>query len=334
MENTVLENLKFSVEDSEINRKILSQNWRHRIKINDSFYTPGIRNEDEWDLCFLPNDLKGKSFLDVGSNDGMYSFIAERNNARKVLATDYYNDVKESWDMTEGWGEQKIQLIKEKLNSKIEIKSLSIYDLHNLNETFDIVYCGNVLAWLKSPLIALENLSKCCSETLVIREDIYMDDDKESILNYVSKGENTCYFNGNKEYYLKTLKSLGFKTIEFKKVDEERVQTSVKLNYPIIEIDSNSLIYENPWDDNPKKLDIKKTGYISGVIGNRGYISSLTKSYWVDVSDVKRQKIQVNTNFILNSIKKILGDENYLKLKKTVFSKIPKISNYIIIASR
>lgn len=329
-----IEHLRFNIENSDINQKILSLNWRHRIKIDNNYYTPGTRVENEWEECFLPDNLTNKTFLDVGANDGMYSFLAEQKGALKVVATDRYITENETWDMTEGWGAHKIQFAKEALRSKIDIKPISIYDLDQLNQTFDVVYCGNVLAWLKSPLIALEKLSGVCKQTLYIREDIFENLDETPVLQYVNNDPSTCLFNGNKPYYIKTLTQLGFKNIVFKKVDEEKTHANIESNFPNIEILKGMQIYKNPWDISPKILSKNTSGKLSAIVAGKAYLSSFENSFWVNESDILFKNHHYKNTFAKRIFVRLLGEPLYLKIKNSFLKNKKTTLNYIIIANR
>ena len=66
--------------------------WRHRIHLSENrIITPGyLIMPDEWEDCGLPESFKGESFLDIGANDGFYSFEAEKRGASNVVALDIY----------------------------------------------------------------------------------------------------------------------------------------------------------------------------------------------------------------------------------------------------
>ena len=73
--------------------------WFHSIPLRDGIVTPGLDNSmDKLGQVCLPADLTGKSVLDIGAWDGFFSFQAERNGAKRVLATDHF-----CWSGP-GWG--------------------------------------------------------------------------------------------------------------------------------------------------------------------------------------------------------------------------------------
>ncbi len=236
--------------------------------------------------------------------------------------------------MTEGWGIHKVKIAKEALHSNIEIKPLSIYDLDQLNQTFDVVYCGNVIAWLKAPLIALEKLSSVCKQTLYIREDIFENLDETPILQYVNKNPSTCLFNGNKTYYIKTLTQLGFKNIVFKKVDEKKTHAYIDSNFPNIEVSKGVLIYKNPWDISPKILSENWSGKLTAIVAKKAYLSSFESSFWVNESDFTFKNYHYKNSFAKNIFVRLFGEPLYLKIKNSFLKNKKTTQNYIIIANR
>ena len=108
-----------------------THHWHQTWEVESGFSTPG-RNPIELILnkCHIPNDLTGKSVLDVGAWNGCYSFECEKRGAKKVVAADLWNP-----DYT-GFND-----LKRYLNSQVTYEQISVYDLSSeqLGE-FDIVF--------------------------------------------------------------------------------------------------------------------------------------------------------------------------------------------------
>jgi tRNA (mo5U34)-methyltransferase len=106
-------------------------------------------------------DFAGKTVLDIGCWDGMWSFYAEQRRAGHVLATD---NLLQNWGSGEG-----IRLARELLNSSVEIdQQRSIYDLASMNRTFDIVLCLGVYYHLHDPFYAFSQIRHCCHENSIV----------------------------------------------------------------------------------------------------------------------------------------------------------------------
>jgi tRNA (mo5U34)-methyltransferase len=95
----------------------------------------------------IPNDLTGKSVLDVGCNAGFYSIQMKRRGAERVLGI----------DTDEKYLEQA-RFAAKVSGADIEFRKLSVYRLRELQEQFDLVLFMGVLYHLRHPLLALELL--------------------------------------------------------------------------------------------------------------------------------------------------------------------------------
>lgn len=283
--------------------------WRQQIHLFDNVYTPGTRAEYEWEMCSLPNDLGGKSFIDVGSNDGMFSFLAEKKNAGKILSVDLYIDEENTnLNMTHGWPIGRIKKVKAIKNSNIDVKSCSIYELNTLGQQFDIVYCSNVIAWLNSPTEALGQLSGIAKKQLIIREDISRIKGRPA-LEYVNNKELTgCMYNGNEEFYRMHLTALGYKKITFKPVDEYKIFELRHQQFPKHDIAAGIKIYENPFSDNVATVTSQKTAQAASVlINSRHFFNTIG---WINEADTSIMKIKMIPE---NAIKRRIFENKFRK---------------------
>jgi tRNA (mo5U34)-methyltransferase len=95
----------------------------------------------------LPRDLAGKSVLDVGCNAGFYSLEMKRRGARHVVGI----------DSDAGYLAQA-RFAAEVSGAKIDFRHLSIYEVAELGQRFDIVLFLGVSYHLRHPLLALDLL--------------------------------------------------------------------------------------------------------------------------------------------------------------------------------
>lgn len=94
----------------------------------------------------LPDDLSGKSVLDIGCNAGFYSVEMKRRGAARVLGI----------DSDERYLAQA-RLAAEVLGQDgVEFRNCSVYDVAALGERFDLVIFMGVLYHLRHPLLALD----------------------------------------------------------------------------------------------------------------------------------------------------------------------------------
>jgi tRNA (mo5U34)-methyltransferase len=117
-------------------------------------------------LLQIPEDLTGKTVLDIGAWDGYFSFEFERRGAKRVLAIDSF-----AWDEKRDWprGLDCFLLAREFLKSKVEYQRLDAHDLSPAAiGTFDLVFCGGLLYHLRYPLAALEKIRSVTSGQLIL----------------------------------------------------------------------------------------------------------------------------------------------------------------------
>lgn len=94
----------------------------------------------------IPDDLMGKSVLDIGCNAGFYAIEMKRRGAGRVLGI----------DSDERYLAQA-RLASDALGfPDIEYRFLSVYDVGLLAERFDLVIFMGVLYHLRHPLLALD----------------------------------------------------------------------------------------------------------------------------------------------------------------------------------
>src|SRR5437016_1517572 len=119
------------------------------------------------ELLQIPQDLTGKTVLDIGAWDGYFSFEFERRGAKRVLAIDSY-----SWDpRPEGYprGLDCFLLAREFFNSKVEHRRLDVHELSpEAIGTFDLVFCAGVLYHMRHPLLGLEKIRSVTERQLIL----------------------------------------------------------------------------------------------------------------------------------------------------------------------
>ena len=133
--------------------------WYQRIRLTDSVYTPGpMASEKKLRRIQLPEDLRGKSVLDIGCNEGFFAFEAERRGAAYVLAID--SDVK---------ARKKFHVVKNLLKSNVEFLLLSVSDLHERTiGRFDVTLFLSVFHHLKDPVLALDKVASVTGEMAIM----------------------------------------------------------------------------------------------------------------------------------------------------------------------
>src|SRR4051812_18727523 len=105
----------------------------------------------------IPQDLTGRSVLDIGCNAGFYSIEMKRRGAQRVVAI----------DSDENYLAQA-RFAAEVCEAEIEFRQLSVYDIATLKEKFDLVLFLGVLYHLRHPLLALDLIHEHVTRDLLI----------------------------------------------------------------------------------------------------------------------------------------------------------------------
>ena len=217
----------YSLRDKE--SKISNIGANHRsFNFNGSFKLPsgGTSIGDQGDITFRLNfipDLKDKTFLDIGSEEGYAALNAIKKNAKFAKGLNIYEDKeydffpnylrgkgitprrREDIEKTQNFLMKENNLLD---SSKIKFEYKNIYNLGN--EKFDFVFCFGVLYHLKNPYKALENLFEVTNDTLIIetqgiKNDKYLNAKIDTEDGFVRHSSNSLKF---------LLQKVGFKKIE------------------------------------------------------------------------------------------------------------------------
>jgi tRNA (mo5U34)-methyltransferase len=142
--------------------------WFHRIDLRDGRVTPGIDDTaTKLKQVRLPDDLTGKSVLDIGAWDGFFSFEAERRGAERVLAVD-----KVTWSHPEV-GPRGFHYARQALGSRVESGMFDVLDLcPETVGTFDLVLFLGVLYHMPHPLLALVHVGSVTRHQLILETHV------------------------------------------------------------------------------------------------------------------------------------------------------------------
>jgi len=107
----------------------------------------------------LPDDLSGKTVLDIGCNAGFYSIQMKLRGAARVVAID-----------SDRRYLKQARFAANAIGTDIEFHQRDVYDVATLQEKFDIVLFMGVLYHLRHPLLALDLLAEhVVKDTLVFQ---------------------------------------------------------------------------------------------------------------------------------------------------------------------
>jgi tRNA (mo5U34)-methyltransferase len=137
--------------------------WFHNIDIRGVQTAPehflGDYPRQKWQRFehVFPNDLHDKSVLDIGCNAGFYSIEMKRRGAARVVGIDFDKHYL-----------AQAKFAADALGLEIEFHKLSVYDVHQLGEKFDIVLFLGVLYHLRHPALALDLIHEHVARDLFV----------------------------------------------------------------------------------------------------------------------------------------------------------------------
>jgi tRNA (mo5U34)-methyltransferase len=174
-------------ESAALIRRIKALTWYHTFDFGNGIRTPGAFDHSPiLDQYNFPKRFDGKRVLDVATFDGFWAFEFERRGAREVIALDVEGPRDLDWPpkrLAAAPEEGKtlrfgagFAIAKEQFRSSAQRVVCNVYDLKP--ETFglfDIVHSGDLLLHLNSPIKALQNMARVCTEYALI-SDVYFPD--------------------------------------------------------------------------------------------------------------------------------------------------------------
>jgi 2-polyprenyl-3-methyl-5-hydroxy-6-metoxy-1,4-benzoquinol methylase len=144
--------------------------WNHTIKLGH-IATPGLSSLEyqNFKSQAIPQNLEDKTVLDIGSNNGYFSFLCEERGAKRVVAID--DMVQSPPDILRGF-----EIAKQILRSKAEFKKLSVYEVEKLQEQFDITLFLDVYYHLEDPIGAFRKVASVTRELMAFAGLATLDD--------------------------------------------------------------------------------------------------------------------------------------------------------------
>lgn len=137
--------------------------WFHNLRLKGIQTAPDHFLGDYPEVKFagfrdaLPQDMTGKSVLDIGCNAGFYSLEMKRRGAARVVGI----------DSDERYLRQA-RLAAEVAGADIEFRNLPVWDVGLLGEKFDLVIFMGVLYHLRHPLLALDLIHEHVARDLLL----------------------------------------------------------------------------------------------------------------------------------------------------------------------
>ncbi len=213
----------------ELKQKVAQTTWWHTIDLGNGVITPGSDNSPyKLQQLGMPDDLHGKTVLDVGASDGFFSFEAERRGASRVLATDVWSG--ERWGMQPKTG---FDVARRALNSKVEAIEMNVLDLSpDKVGVFDVVLFLGVLYHMRHPLLALERVFSVTGGQLILETHMERGGGNRPLMVFYPESElnqdPTNWWGPNATAVEAMLKTVGFRRVEKIREYVPRIRTDLR----------------------------------------------------------------------------------------------------------
>jgi len=197
--------------------------WWHSIELPGGIRTPGHQRIEEQEFIAgnIPQDLSGKTVLDIGAADGCFSFLAEKRNAAKVVAIDVFQGYKPEEGRV-GIGQdgrpflKTFALAKNAFHSKVSYENLDLVDLDKLPLGFDLIFLFGVYYHLEDPVRGFQYVvRKLNPGGLLLVEGLVRSGNKKANLHRfrVSEIEPTTFCSANITWLTEALHKTGLEKV-------------------------------------------------------------------------------------------------------------------------
>jgi tRNA (mo5U34)-methyltransferase len=137
--------------------------WFHNLDLRGVATAPdhylGDYPRQKWRhfAAVVPQDLTGRTVLDIGCNAGFYSLEMKRRGAERVLGIDFDDTYL-----------AQARFAAHMADLDISFAKMSVYDIAALKERFDLVLFMGVLYHLRHPLLALDLIREHVVDDLML----------------------------------------------------------------------------------------------------------------------------------------------------------------------
>jgi tRNA (mo5U34)-methyltransferase len=150
--NTPVEYMRLNRYVNKVNE---SGGTYHKLYITDEIVIHGEYDMTKYIKYYnLPQNLKGKAVLDIGTSSGFFALECARRGG-KVTAIDI-------------WDDPLLNHLLEFMSADIRYIKKSIYDIDMEFGQFDLVICGSLLLHLPEPFEAIRRIRSVCRGKAIV----------------------------------------------------------------------------------------------------------------------------------------------------------------------
>jgi tRNA (mo5U34)-methyltransferase len=152
--------------------------WFHNLRIDGHETAPDHYLGDypafKWKgfQHVVPENLEGKSVLDIGCNAGFYSLEMKRRGAGRVVAVD-----------SDPHYLRQAEFAARRAGVDIDFRQMSVYEVGQIGEKFDLVIFMGVFYHLRHPLLALDLIHEHVAGDLMLFQSMQRGEDETNALD-------------------------------------------------------------------------------------------------------------------------------------------------------
>lgn len=140
--------------------------WYHNLNLHGYQTNPAMGDypERRWKLLepFIPQDLSGKTVLDLACNSGFFSIKMKQRGAKHVLGVDVPGQIEQAKFVAELYG------------ADIELIAQNVYEFVLTNSTkFDYVLFLGLFYHLRHPLLVLDRAAELTREKMLFQTQVF-----------------------------------------------------------------------------------------------------------------------------------------------------------------